>query len=78
VLILTRRPGESVMVGNSVRITVTEVSPSAVRLGFEAPAEVSIYREEVYIEIAQANRAAAERSLPQVVEFGADETGGGR
>jgi carbon storage regulator len=58
-LILTRKPGESVMVGNSVRITVTELSSGAVRLGFEAPAEVSIYREEIYHDIAEANRAAA-------------------
>jgi carbon storage regulator len=70
-LVLTRKPGESVMVGNSVRITVTEISPNAVRLGFEAPAEVSIYREEVYVEIAQANRAAAELDWPMPAEQGA-------
>jgi carbon storage regulator len=66
-LILTRKSGESVMVGNSVRITVTEISPGTVRLGFEAPSEVSIYREEVYHEIALANRAAAERTLAAAV-----------
>ena len=57
-LVLTRKAGESIVVGNSVRITVIETSPGVVRLGFEAPAEVSIYREEVYREIAAANRAA--------------------
>ncbi len=57
-LILTRKAGESVVVGNSIRLTVLEVSPNSVRLGFEAPAEVSIYREEIYEEIARANRAA--------------------
>lgn len=60
-LILTRKAGESVVVGNSIRLTVLEVSPRGVRLGFEAPAEVSIYREEIYEEIARANRAAAEQ-----------------
>lgn len=60
-LILTRKAGESVVVGNSIRLTVLEVSSNGVRLGFEAPAEVSIYREEIYEEIARANRAAAEQ-----------------
>jgi carbon storage regulator len=57
-LILTRKIGESVVIGNSVRVTVVERSPGAVRLGFEAPPEVSIYREEIYREIAQANLTA--------------------
>lgn len=59
-LILTRKPGQSVVVGNSVRVTVMEASPGSVRLGFVAPTDVSIYREELYDEIAQANRAAAD------------------
>lgn len=57
-LILTRKPGESIVVGNSVRITVIESSPGLVRLGFEAPAEVSIYRDEIYREIVAANQDA--------------------
>ncbi len=59
-LVLTRKPRESVIVGNSIRITVIELSHGAVRLGFEAPPEVSIYREEIYREIAKANRSAFE------------------
>lgn len=61
-LVLTRKAGESIVVGNSVRITVIELSPGVVRLGFEAPPEVSIYREEVYREIAAANRAAIDET----------------
>ena len=57
-LVLTRKAGETIVVGNSIRITVVELSSGSVRLGFEAPAEVSIYREELYREIADANRAA--------------------
>ena len=59
-LILTRRRNESIVVGNSIRITVLEVSSGGVRLGFTAPDDVSIYREELYREIAEANRAAVE------------------
>jgi carbon storage regulator len=57
-LVLTRKHGESIVVGNSIRITVVELSPGTVRLGFEAPPDVSIYREEIYNEIAEANKAA--------------------
>lgn len=60
-LILTRKPGESVVVGNSIRITVIELSHGVVRLGFEAPSDVSIYRDEIYREIADANKAAVEK-----------------
>ena len=59
-LVLSRKQNESIVVGNSVRITVVEVSASGVRLGFEAPPEISIYREEIHLEIARANRAAAD------------------
>ncbi len=57
-LILTRKPGESVVIGNNVRITVIELSPGVVRLGFEAPTDVSIYRDEIYRQIVEANRSA--------------------
>jgi carbon storage regulator len=57
-LILTRKIGESVVIGNNVRVTVIDRSPGVVRLGFEAPPDVSIYREEIHKEIAEANRTA--------------------
>jgi carbon storage regulator len=59
-LILTRKAGESIVVGNSIRITVLENSAGTVRLGLTAPSNVSIYREEIYREIAEANRAAVD------------------
>ena len=54
-LVLTRKAGQSILVGKNVRITVIELSPGVVRLGFEAPQEVPIYREEVYKEIEAKN-----------------------
>jgi carbon storage regulator len=63
-LALTRKAGESVVVGNTIRITVLELSHGVVRIGFEAPPDVSIYREEIYQEIARSNRAAVETSRP--------------
>lgn len=56
-LVLTRKPEQSIIIGNSIRLTVLELSPGVVRLGFEAPADVSIYREEIYRAIAATNQS---------------------
>ena len=58
-LILTRRSGESVMVGDDVVITVFEVRGDSVRIGIQAPRSVAVHREEVYKELQAANKQAA-------------------
>jgi carbon storage regulator len=58
-LVLTRRAGESVMVGDEVVITVLEVRGEVIRLGIQAPRSVQVHREEVYRELQRANREAA-------------------
>lgn len=59
-LILTRRTGENVVVGDDIVISVLEVRGDAVRLGIQAPRSVSVHREEVYLELQRANEQAAE------------------
>ena len=61
-LILTRRVGENVIVGDDIVISVIEVRGDAVRIGIQAPRSVSVHREEVYIELQKANQAAASAS----------------
>jgi carbon storage regulator len=46
-LVLTRKFGESIVIGNSITVTVMEVKGERVRLGISAPAEVPVHREEV-------------------------------
>jgi carbon storage regulator len=58
-LVLTRRAGESVMIGNDVIITVLEARGDVIRLGIQAPREVQVHREEVFRELQAANREAA-------------------
>jgi carbon storage regulator len=58
-LVLTRRAGESVMIGNDVIITVLEARGDVIRLGIQAPRDVQVHREEVYRELKAANREAA-------------------
>ena len=52
-LILTRRQGERVVIGEEILITVMGVSGHSVRLGIEAPAGVSIYREEIWLAVKE-------------------------
>lgn len=58
-LILTRRPGERVVIGDEILVTVMGVSGHTVRLGIEAPQGIPIYREEIWLAVMEENRAAA-------------------
>ncbi len=59
-LILTRKVGESIKIGDDIRVIVLEVKGSQVRLGVEAPKEKAIYREEVYERVQREMLEAAE------------------
>jgi len=58
VLVLTRRAGESIVIGDEVRVVVLDVRGDTVRLGIEAPRSVQVHRAEVYAEVQAANAAA--------------------
>ncbi len=57
-LILTRKVGESIVIGDDVVVTVVESGRDHVRIGIEAPRTVTVHRQEVYSEIARENEAA--------------------
>ncbi len=57
-LILTRRPGEVIMVGDEISVTVLGVNGNQVRLGINAPANIAVHREEIYLRV-QAEKAEA-------------------
>jgi carbon storage regulator len=57
-LILTRRVGETVVIGNDVDVTVLGVKGNQVRIGIKAPREVSVHREEIYKRIKEEPAAA--------------------
>ena len=57
-LVLTRKLGENIRIGDSVKITVLEVRSGQVKLGIEAPPEIKVHREEIYARIQEENRRA--------------------
>jgi carbon storage regulator len=65
-LVLTRKLGENIRIGDSVKITVLEVRSGQVKLGIEAPPEVKVHREEIYARIQEENRKAAAAQRPPV------------
>lgn len=57
-LILSRRVGDAIIIGDGIRVVVLAVDRRGVRIGIEAPKEVSIVREEIVHQIAEENRRA--------------------
>ncbi|MDY6850662.1 MAG: carbon storage regulator CsrA [Thermodesulfobacteriota bacterium] len=58
-LILTRKVGETIAIGDDVKIQVVDIKGKQVRLGIKAPSETTVHREEVYQRIQEQNRRAA-------------------
>jgi carbon storage regulator len=67
-LILTRRVGETLMIGDSVTVTVLGVKGNQVRIGITAPKDVAVHREEIFQRIQKDEVAAADSAagLPKV------------
>lgn len=59
-LVLTRRPGESIVIGNEVVVTVVEVRSGQVRIGIDAPRHIEVHRHEIYEQVRRENLAAVE------------------
>ena len=60
-LVLNRKPGESIIVGDNIEIKILEIQDGKIKIGIEAPREVSILRKEVYDEVIAENRRSLER-----------------
>ena len=65
-LIITRRAGEKIVLGDDITIQVMEIAGNNVRLGVDAPKELPVYREEIWAAVKQENQAAAEAKADQM------------
>jgi carbon storage regulator len=59
-LALSRKSGESIMIGNDIEISILEVKGDQVKIGISAPKSVPIYRKEIYVQIQEANKEAVQ------------------
>ena len=57
-LALSRKQGESIVIGNNIEITVLEAKGDQVKIGLSAPKSVPVYRKEIYAQIQEENREA--------------------
>lgn len=64
-LILTRRVGEALMIGNDISVTVLGVKGNQVRIGVDAPKEVAVHREEIFERINSEQGESADSPAPQ-------------
>jgi carbon storage regulator len=68
-LILTRKLGESVTIGDDIKITILGVRGRQVRLGIIAPQKVTIHREEIYFKIQEENKRAVGGTVEEVTRI---------
>jgi carbon storage regulator len=58
-LILTRKVGEAVAIGDDIQVSIVEIKGTQVKLGIQAPKNIEVHREEIYQKIQEENRRAA-------------------
>jgi carbon storage regulator len=68
-LVLTRKVGEEILIGDNINVKVIEISGSKVKLGIEAPADLRIFREEILERVKKENRSAADWELTDYRRF---------
>jgi carbon storage regulator len=69
-LVLSRQRDESIIIGDNIVVTVVDVRGDKVRLGIDAPREVSVHRREIYEAIQRENKQAAQIRLDEARQIG--------
>lgn len=77
-LVLTRKKDQTIVINDNIEITVLDIQGDQVRIGINAPRNVSIHRKEVYLEIQEENRKASETenvSLDNIMKLARKDNG---
>ena len=64
-LILTRKLGESITIGDDIRVSVLGIRGRQVRLGIDAPSSIIVHREEIYVKIQEIRKVLTDFGLPE-------------
>lgn len=68
-LALSRKVGESLVIGSNVEVTILEVKGEQIKIGINAPKSVPVYRKELYLQIQEANKEALNQDVtPEALE----------
>lgn len=68
-LVLARKVGEKIILNDNIEVIVLDANPNSVRIGINAPKNVTVYREELYKEIKNANQTSNQVSVDSVGEL---------
>jgi carbon storage regulator len=74
-LVLTRKAGEGIVIGDDIKITIIELKGGGIRIGIEAPSDKKIYRQEVYDRIRQENMEATQWNLADLNDLSSSLAG---
>jgi carbon storage regulator len=62
-LVLARKKGESIMIGDQIEIVILSTEGDTVRIGIKAPKQIEVYRKEIYEDIQESNKEASNRPI---------------
>lgn len=68
-LVITRKKGESLLIGDNIEISISKIEDGNVKLAIEAPREISILRKELYIDVEKENKSAININLDTLKKF---------
>ncbi len=73
-LILTRRTGETIMIGDNIKITMLGIKGNQARIGIDAPKDVAVHREEVYYRIQETKEGKEKKHYDEEGEYPPEDT----
>ncbi len=68
-LVLTRKAGEGIIIGDDIKVTIVEIKGGGIRIGIDAPRETKVHRQEVYDKIKQENQEATQWHIADLSEL---------